>query len=109
MVDDTDTIEKPETAQPQPVDSAAAQAQYAREAAAKRLAKPFKRAPIDAWKKPDPAQPAPSDEQPYDAFDTDADTGDAGLAARARLNATNSYYRGTLAGSSRLAEMARVV
>src|SRR5712671_2560268 len=33
----------------------------------------------------------------------------SGLAERARLDFTNSFYRGTLAGSARLATMARVV
>lgn len=91
---------------PAPVDPA----QYAREAAATRVAKSAARGkPVPSWQKPDPAEPSPDDENPYAAFRVDRDTADAGLAERARLDAVNSFYRGTLAGGSRLAEMARVV
>ncbi|MGY4294606.1 polyhydroxyalkanoate synthesis regulator phasin [Bradyrhizobium sp. i1.4.4] len=45
----------------------------------------------------------------FDQFDTDADAGEPGLYERARLNAADSFYRGTLRGSTALAGMARVV
>src|SRR5262245_9471940 len=110
MADDTDTAERDSEQPTVPVDPAAAEAQYTREAAAARVGKSARRGkPIPSWQKEDPAGPSPDDEQPYAAFRADQDTADAGLAERARLDAVNSFYRGTIGGSGRLAEMARVV
>jgi hypothetical protein len=46
---------------------------------------------------------------PFDRFDNEADAGDPGLGERWRLNETESYYRGTLRGSSALSTMATIV
>lgn len=55
----------------------------------------------------DPSASAPSNH--FDQFDTDSDAGEPGLYERARLNAAESFYRGTLRGSTMLAGIAQIV
>lgn len=45
----------------------------------------------------------------FDRYDADSQAGDPGLLERARLNAAHSFYRGTLAGASDLANMNHIV
>ena len=72
----------------------AAMAQQARDAAGKTFGRREQQA-VRARS----ASPAP---------DIEADAGDPGLKARMRLNFLDSYYRGTLAGASRLAYLAHL-
>ena len=72
----------------------AAMAQQARDAAGKAFGRREQQA-VRARS----ASPAP---------DLEADAGDPGLKARMRLNFLDSYYRGTLAGASRLAYLAHL-
>jgi hypothetical protein len=53
-------------------------------------------------------QAAPAEAKPnsFDQFDNDPDAGEPGLWERARLNSLDSFYRGTLAGSGRLKQLA---
>lgn len=76
------------------------EAEAARVADARRLAGRALR--TQAEPAPDLPDPAAEPENPYAAFRADPDAGDVGLRERARLNAVDSYYRGTLAGSGRM-------
>ena len=84
----------------------AVQAGEAREAAAARLARPLG---LGHGLVPGPGPEPPEEDYsvlPSDREETQA--GDVDIGERFRLGRINSYYRGTIAGSGRLAELARV-
>jgi hypothetical protein len=84
----------------------AALAQEGFAVAAERVARRYRRQPEAPSAVPvvDPATPAGGNF--FDQFDAEPDAGEPGLRERARLNALDAFYRGTLAGSGRLAMMA---
>lgn len=55
-----------------------------------------------------PSNPVAADANPYDAFDKDPKDDGVALMERLRLNRQDAFYRGSVAGSARLAALASI-
>lgn len=94
---------------PLDIDGLAA-AEEARSVAAERIAQRYRRKTARAASSGlAQGEPPASGGNVFDQFDADPDAGEAGLRERARLNALDGFYRGTLSGSARLSTMAHFV